>query len=186
MRNDAVNTDQSPIILPFQLLYDEALIGELNALGVHFMNGGDGRLQPRFPPSVLLAGLAVSNDTRVQLALIPLLLVQPAYAQDGYMTAQQLQGHAHILFCCYYTAAVYLQRRETVALQALQLPTDPLPNLFAATLGLSVQDDYNHALHALAVRQQQLFQDATNWLGAYEHACERLLRRRRLEQQWSR
>lgn len=169
-----------------QLLKDEALVGELNALGVHFLSGGDGRQQAKLPPTALLAGLAVSDDTRVQLALIPLLLVQPIYAQEAHLAAQQLQGRAHILFCCYYTASVYLQRRETAALQAVQLRTDPLPNFFAATLGLSAQVDCNQALRTLAVRQQQLLQDATNWLGAYEHALQRLLRRRRLEQQWSR
>lgn len=175
----------SPITLSSQQLYDEVLVGELNALGVHFLSGGDGRQQAKLPPTALLIGLSASNDTRLQLALIPLLLVQPTYAQDANLAAQQLQGHTYTLFCCYYTAAVYLQRRETAALQAVQLQTDPLPNLFAATLGLSAQADYDHALRTLAIHQQQLLQDATNWLGAYEHAFQRLLRRRRLEMQWS-
>lgn len=170
----------------FQQLPDEVLVSALSALGVHFLNGGDSRLQTWLPRTALLTGLAASSDARVQLALIPLLLVQPTYAQEAPVAAAQLQGHAHILFCCYYTAAVYLQRRETAVLQAVQLPTDPLPNLFTATLGLSAQDDCTLALRALAVRQQELFQDATNWLGAYEHAFQRLLRRRRLEMQWSR
>lgn len=175
----------SPITLSSQQLYDEVLVGELNALGVHFLSGGDNRQQGKLPPTALLAGLATSSNTRVQLALIPLLLVQPTYAQDAHPAAQQLQGYSHTLFCCYYTAAVYLQQRETATLQAVQLRTDPLPNLFAAILGLSAQVDCNQALRMLAVRQQQLLQDATNWLGAYEHAFQRLLRRRRLEQQWS-
>lgn len=166
------------------LLKDEALVGELNALGVHFLNGGDNRQRAKLSPTALLVGLAASDDTRVQLALIPLLLVQPTYAQETHLAAQQLQGNRHTLFCCYYTAAVYLQGRETSALQSVQLRTDPLPNLFAATLDLPAQADYNQALRTLAVRQQQLLQDTTNWLGAYEHAFQCLLRRRRLEQQW--
>lgn len=186
MRNHALITGQSPTILPFQPLHDEVLVGELNALGIHFLNGGDDRQQAELLPTALLTGLATSSDTRVQLALIPLLLVQPAYAQEAPVAVKQLHGHAHIIFCCYYTAAVYLQRRETATLQAVQLPTDPLPDLFTTALGISVQDDCTLALCTLAVRQQQLFQDATNWLGAYEHAFQRLLRRRRLEQQWSR
>jgi hypothetical protein len=177
---------RTTICSSFQRLPDDGLVSELSALGVHFISGGDDRRQSWLPRTTLLAGLAASSDTRVQLALIPLLLVQPTYAQEAFAAAEQLQGHTHILFCCYYTAAVYLQRRETATLQAIHLPTDPLPNLFATTLDLSVQDDCNQALYMLAVRQQQLFQDATNWLGAYEHALERLLRRRRLEQQWSR
>lgn len=168
-----------------QRLPDEALVSELNTLGVHFLNGGDGRRQPRLPQTALLTGLAASSDARVQLALIPLLLVQPMYSQEAPVAAAQLQGHAHILFCCYYTAAVYLQRREAAELQALQLPTDPLPDWFATALGISVQDDFTLALRALALRQQQLCQDATNWLGAYEHAFQRLLRRRHLELKWS-
>ena len=177
---------RTTICSSFQRLPDDGLVSELSALGVHFISGGEERQQSWLPRATLLAGLAASSDARVQLALIPLLLVQPTYAQEALVVAEQLQGHMHILFCCYYTAAVYLQRREMAALQAVHLPTDPLPNLFATTLDLSVQDDCSQALYMLAVRQQQLFQDATNWLGAYEHALERLLRRRRLEQQWSR
>lgn len=181
-----VLTDRAITNSASQLLHDEALIGELNALGVHFLSGGDGHQQVKLSPTALLAGLAASNDTRVRLALIPLLLVQPTYAQEAHFAAQQLQGYSHTLFCCYYTTAVYLQRRETAAIQAVQLRTDPLPNFFAATLGLSAQVDCNQALRMLAIRQRELLQDATNWLGAYEHALQRLLRRRRLEQQWSR
>lgn len=177
--------NQVLITASFQQLSDEALVSELSALGIHFLNGGDGRQQPRLPQTTLLTGLAASSDARVQLALIPLLLVQPTYAQEAPVAAEQLQGHAHILFCCYYTAAVYLQRRETAALQTMQLPTHPLPDWFTSTLDISMQDDCTLALRALALRQQQLCQDATNWLGAYEHAFQRLLRRRRLEIQWS-
>lgn len=177
--------NQVLITASFQLLPDEALVSELSALGIHFLNGSDGRQQPRLPRTALLTGLAASDDARVQLALIPLLLVQPTYAQEAPGAAEQLQGHAHTLFCCYYTAAVYLQRREIAELQAVQLPTDPLPNLFATALGIAMQDDCTLTLRALALRQQQLCQDATNWLGAYEHAFQRLLRRRRLEIQWS-
>lgn len=175
-----------PIELLLHSLTDEALVGELNALGVHFLSGGDGRQQPNLTPAALLMGLAVSNDTRVQLALIPLLLVRPDYGQEAQWAATQLQGRPYLLFCCYYTAAVYLQHIYTSKLQAVQLPINPLPNLFAAELQLPLHDNGEQALRILAIRQQQLLQDTANWFGAYEHAVQRLIRRRQAEIQWSR
>jgi len=179
-------SDKSPFDPSLHLINDDALVGELNALGVHFLSGGDSRLQPTLTPAALLVGLASSPDARVQLALIPLLLVRPDYSQEALVVAHQLQGRSHSLFCCYYTAAVYLQRQYMAALQAVQLPTEPLPNLFAATLKLSPQANSLQALERLALRQQEVLQDVANWLGAYEHAIQRLLRRRQVEQQWSR
>ncbi|MFZ4657153.1 MAG: hypothetical protein ACOYNY_09090 [Caldilineaceae bacterium] len=66
---------QAPIHSSFQWLVDEVVVGELHALGVHFLNGSAGQLKSRIQPVALLAGLATSNNARVQLALIPLLLV---------------------------------------------------------------------------------------------------------------
>lgn len=183
MHSTRVHNSPSVALLSYPT--DEALVGELNALGVHFVSGGDGRQQPTLTPAALLIGLAASTDTRVQLALIPLLLVRPAYAQAALLAATQLQGRPYILFCCYYTATVYLQQAYTGKLQAVQLPAYPLPNLFAAELQLPQHDDSEQALRVLAIRQQQLLQDTANWFGVYEHAVQRLIRRRQVEIQWS-
>ena len=166
-------------------LDDDVLVGELDALGIHFLTGGDDRAQPRLPPAALLAGLAASGDARVQSAIIPLLLVRPDYAQGAVTASQQLRGRTNALFCCAYTAAVYLQCEHAAALRAAGLPTEPLPNLFAAALGLPFPPTDDQALRNLALRQRQLLHDASNWLSAYEHAVERLLRRRVVEQRWS-
>lgn len=178
--------NNSPVALLSHIIDDEALVGELNALGVHFLSGGDGRQEPELTPAALLMGLAASADTRVQLALISLFFVRPDYAQDAQFVATQLQGRPYILFCCYYTATVYLQQAYAGKLQAVQLPASPLPNLFSAELQLPLQDDSEQTLRLLATRQQQLLQDSANWFGAYEHAIQRLIRRRQIELQWSR
>lgn len=164
---------------------DAALVGELTALGIHFLTDGDGRTRTCLPPAVLLANLAASNNARVQSAIIPLLLVCPDYAREAVAVAQQLEGRTKVLFCCLYTAAVYLQDEHGPALRATGLQTAALPNHFAAELDLPPTLTGSQALRKLALRQRQLLQDASNWLGAYEHACARLLRRRVVEQRWS-
>ena len=164
---------------------DDTLVGELDALGIHFLTGGDARREARLSPTELLSGLAASLDTRVQLAVIPLLLTRPDFAEGAMASAQQLHGRTQSLFCCIYTAAVYLQRKYIDSLVASGLPTSPLPDLFAMALGLSTQPASETALRSLAMRQQQLLADASDWFGAYEYAVARLLRRRQKELQWS-
>ena len=117
--HDSMLSNRSQFIHSPHTINDEALVGELNVLGVHFLNGGDGRLQPMLIPAALLAGLAASADARVQLALIPLLLVRPDYSQEALVVAHQLQGRSNIIFCYYYTAAVYLQRQHTLIRKAM-------------------------------------------------------------------
>jgi hypothetical protein len=178
MSIEATTTLVAPVL-------DDALVGELDALGIHFLTGGDGRTRAHLPPAVLLAGLAASDDARVQSAIIPLLLVRPDYAHAAAAAAQQLQGRARVLFCCLHTAAVYLQQEHAHALRAAGFPTAALAERFVAELDLPTRIAGDQGLHLLALRQKQLLQDSSDWLATYEHACARLLRRRAAEMRWS-
>jgi hypothetical protein len=166
-------------------VHDDELVGELDALGVHFISGGDGRSRRQLSEAELLAGLAASPDTRVQLATIPLLLARPEVAQGAVAAVAQLLWQPRLLLCCYYTAAFYLQRKYASTLQAARLPSEPLPNLFAVMLQLPTYTTAEDGLRNLAQRQRQLCGNTVNWLGAYEHALQLLLRQREMAQRWS-
>ena len=164
---------------------DDELVGELDALSVHFLSGGDGRSRRQLSEAELLAGLAASLDTSVQLAIIPLLLTRPEVAQGAMAAVAQLLWQPQLLLCCYYTAAFYLQRKYASTLRAAQLPSEPLPNLFAVMLKMPIYTTAEDGLRNLAQRQRQLCGDTVNWLGAYEHALQQLLRQRKMAQRWS-
>ena len=166
-------------------LCDDVLVGELDALGVHFLSGGDGRTHTCLTSVELVAGLSASPDARVQSALIPLLLARPDYAEGVMAALGQLPPPAQLLLQCYYTAATYLQRKYTSALQAAQLPLQPLPPLFVETLNLPTFASAEASLVQLALRQTELSGDSANWLGAYEHALHHLLRQQEKQRQWS-
>ena len=71
---------------------DNTLVGELDALGIHFLTGGDACSEARLSPTELLSGLAASLRYAVQLAVIPLLLTRPDFAEGATASAQQLHG----------------------------------------------------------------------------------------------
>ncbi len=87
----------------------DELVGALDALGVPFLAGG---IQtPRtfaLSRAELLLGLARNPDARVRLAVIPLLLLRPEYAEAIPGVAKQLRGDARLAFECYCTAAHWL------------------------------------------------------------------------------
>ena len=55
------------------------LVDAFNTLGVCFLSGGSG-VSRSFPSAALLAALASSAESRLRMALIPLLLAHPELA----------------------------------------------------------------------------------------------------------
>ena len=49
-------------------IQDDELVGELDALSVHFLSGGDGRSRRQLSEAELLAGLCDATGTRLQVA----------------------------------------------------------------------------------------------------------------------
>lgn len=164
----------------------DELVGALDALGVPFLAGG---LQtPRalaLSNSELLLGLASDPDSRVRLAVIPLLLLHPVCAAAAQDVATQLKGDAKLTFLCYCTAAHWLQRKYEKTLTNLMGDVQALPDWFSATLGLaSNETNAERALDELGKRHQVLSHERLNWHGTYEHAVQSLIKQLTWEKAW--
>ncbi|MCL4506203.1 MAG: hypothetical protein M1434_10065 [Chloroflexi bacterium] len=84
----------------------DELVGALDALGVHFLSGGDSSPRARsLAPAELLAQLAAQPDARLRLAIIPLLLCRPEFASAAPTALEQLTEQRRQTFKLYYTAA---------------------------------------------------------------------------------
>ena len=112
-------------------------------------------------PADLIAGLAASNDARLQAALILLFLRQPSFNQYLPEALHQLSGEVAITLKLYYQAAVYLQDELQSELKASLADWQRLPDLFSAELGLPPSGNVstNAGLHVLGKRHEEL----TGW-----------------------
>lgn len=152
------------------------LVDELNHLGIPFLQGGTARLiTSPLKPAILVMRLATSDEARLRLALIPLLLRHPAFAATVRQAVGQLPPPAQVVLKCYYTAAQLLQQKYHTRLQALFGDLPPLPDLFSADLELPAFSVPDHGLQMLAECHRRLSGRTLNWLGTYEHGAQRLL-----------
>lgn len=126
-------------------------------------------------PVALLAELAASNEARLRMAIIPLLLQHPEYASAAPLALPTLTSQQQIVLRCYYTAAHLLQKKYAARLCSLLGPRSTLPDLFSADLGIPSADTPEVQLQQLAARQAKLTGDTINWAGTYEHAMNCLL-----------
>ncbi|MCB9112303.1 MAG: hypothetical protein H6634_13750, partial [Anaerolineales bacterium] len=90
----------------------DQLTGALHALGVNFILGGkDTNESLHRHPARLIAALAQSDEARLRLSLIPLFLEHPEYASHVRNISKNLETSAKLTLQCYYSAAVWLQRK---------------------------------------------------------------------------
>lgn len=177
---DLSNRDQTWLLLP------AALADILSNLDVAYIQTDARPTAQAMPtPIVLLTSLVVSSEARLRSALIPLLLRHPKFAQDALEAALILTGEERSTFLCFYSAAMYLQRKFADRLAALGLKTDCLPNQFSAELELPTEADPDEALRHLAICHRQLSGKAINWYGTYEHAAERWLTHMERRRAWA-
>ena len=152
----------------------EQLAGALHALGVQFLMGGskdDESLHKQ--PARLIAALAESNESRLRLSLIPLFLEHPEFAIHVRTSMNHVNPAARLILQCYYTAAVWLQRKHGPRLALLIGWKASLPDYFSSELGLQNTDDPTTVnLQRLAERHRILSRAQVNWLGTYEHALQ--------------
>jgi hypothetical protein len=142
------------------------LANALNALGVNFILGGNGTDDSLHrQPARLIAALAQSNEARLRLSLIPLFLEHPEYAELVRVVARKLDPAARLTLQCYYSAAVWFQRKY-------QSGGIPLSDHFSSDLGLEPVEDPDENLHTLAKRHKELSGSFTNWLATYQHAAQ--------------
>lgn len=141
------------------------LANALRALGVNFILGGSGADDSLHrQPARLIAALAQSEEARLRLSLIPLFLERPEYEEFACAVARKLDPEARLTLQCYYSAAVWFQRKY-------QPGGIPLPDYFSGDLGLEPVEDPDENLHALAQRHKELSGSFTNWLATYQHAA---------------
>ncbi|MEZ0396957.1 MAG: hypothetical protein ABWK53_11090 [Anaerolineales bacterium] len=114
---------------------------------------------------LLLTALAQSGEARLRLALIPLFLEHPEFAEYAQDAADRLEFPARLTLQCYYMAAFCLQR-------ILATSGRLLPDLFSGALNLHLGGDPEENLRALTERQRELSGAAVNWLGTYQHAAQ--------------
>lgn len=157
---------------------NEILAAELERLGVRFVTTQSDEPSP-YPPlsrQELIRGLAMSGEARLQMALIPLLIVRPAYAQAVAQVATGLTGPSRVTLVCYYTAARLLQRTYDERLDFLNPKCAPLPDLFGTELNLPETGSAEAMLQRLAQRHADLSGRRLNWYGTYHHAVSGILR----------
>lgn len=163
----------------------DELVGAMDAHGVPFLTGGI--QSPRalaIAPAELVLGLARDEDARVQLALIPLLLVHPEYAEVIPEIADRLEGNTRQTLLFYYTAAYWLQRKFQAVLDDLLGKTPLLPDLFGKLLGI-FETAPDAALTILGEIHRTFDDEPVNWRGTYEHAARRLLRHLAAQETWA-
>jgi hypothetical protein len=166
---------------------NEQLAVELDRLGVCYVRcAAPADATAPMHPAKLLAGLAMSDEARLRLALIPLLLMHPELGSAARAAGQDIPPKARIVLECYYTAAVYLQQKYAEKLAAAHGLRGRLTHLFSRELGIQVGDDPGANLAALAQRQALLSGDAINWAGTYEHAIRALIPTAEREAVWAR
>ena len=90
----------------------DQLTHALHMLGVNFILGGkDTNESLHKQPARLISALAQSDEARLRLSLIPLFLEHPEYASHVCDVVKGLAPSARLTLRCYYSAAVWLQRK---------------------------------------------------------------------------
>jgi hypothetical protein len=163
----------------------DELIGTLNALGVHFLAGGESVEASPLPPARLLAALAEQADARLRLAIVPLLLCRPEFAHAVPEAAAHLAEPSRTTLKLFYTAAVLLQQEYAVQLRSLLGRWEPLPDLFSRELQVPSTGSLEARLRRLGERHRVSSGLAANWIGTYRYAAERLIKRKEWEAQWA-
>ena len=159
------------------------LVGALDALNVPFLAGG--ALHATLSPVELLQSLACAPEARLRSAIIPLVLRHPELSAEARSAVLGLSGAARVTHECFYTAAVFLQRKYRERLARVFGAQISLPDWFGAELGLALFTDADAGLRALGERQAALTDLPINWVGTYLHAAERFIRHCEVEAQWN-
>ncbi|MEZ4644856.1 MAG: hypothetical protein R3E31_19350 [Chloroflexota bacterium] len=165
---------------------EKELLAELAARNLYMVIGGQSNPSAgRLPTDVLLAGLVQHEEARLHLALIALLLYQPETVTAIPTALRHLTLTQQTSLKLFYTAAVLLQQMHESPLRQYLSHWQPLPDLFAASLGLDETAVPQVQLHQLSNRHRELSGVRANWFGSYQYAAERLLTRLAKETAWA-
>ncbi len=169
-----------------QVASERELLAELTARNLSIVVGRQSNAAlRRLPTDVLLTGLVQHEEARLHLALIALFLYQPETVTAVPIALRHLTPTQQTNLKLFYTAAVLLQQIHEGQLRQYLSHWQPLPNLFAASLGLDETAVPQVQLHQLSNRHRELSGVRANWLGSYQYAAERLLTRLAKEAAWA-
>ena len=133
----------------------EQLATALKALDVNFITGSNsGKQTPPMKPGQFSRPSHKAASCACVLSLIPLFLEHPEFAIYARTVAKALDPTAQLLFQCYYTAAVWLQRQYRARLDVLIGKKPSLPDYFSRELDLDIGSDPELNLRSLAKRHQ--------------------------------
>ena len=131
----------------------ESLVAALRQRGVSYLAPSDAVACEALESSEqLLTALLCQNDSRLRLAMIPLLLRQPELADCMPALTARLHPDLALELQTLYMAAVYLQRNWLSRLRLYLNSMELLPDLFSRQLGLPPPDERfgRTGLYALA------------------------------------
>lgn len=163
----------------------DELVAALNAYDVHFVSGGSIPASREYTPSRLLTELAQSEDARIRLAVIAILLRRPEFAMSLPSALQNLPPALQQVLKLYYTAAMLLQDEYRIKLERLLGAQPALPDFFSAELGVTRDGEVHDRLRQLGNQHARLSGLTINWTGTYEHAAKRLISRLEHEATWA-
>ncbi len=143
---------------------NDQLVSELWAQDVRFILGKKPDHPPTMKPEDLIISLAENREARLQLSLIPLFLCHPEFSKYVSATVHELDPTHRLLLECFYTAAVWIERKY--------LSRNQLPDLYSSELGITPGEDPEKNLISLSIRQKVLSGQSINWLATYQHAAD--------------
>lgn len=115
----------------------ETLVAKLREQGIQYLAPSDAKATEAVATNdALIAALLEQTDSRLKLAVIPLLIRHPELANSVTALVNQLDGQLATELRTLYTAAVYLQRLWKTRLSFYLDSTPLLPDLFSQQLGL--------------------------------------------------
>jgi hypothetical protein len=159
------------------MVSEDQLVSELWARDVRFLRGKALTNTPTLSPQTLLISLAESQDARVRLSLIPLLLRHPEFAGEAEIVDKKISNpESQLIFRFFFTAAMLFQRMYKKQLQKYLGDQAEIPDLFSSKLGLALMKDPDLSLRELAERHKILSGHRINWIGTYRHAPDVWLR----------
>lgn len=120
----------------------ESLVAALRDRGIAYLAPSDAvaREVPTTHEQLLFA-LLHQHDSRLRLAIVPLLLRHPEISESVLTLAAHLDAAVLLELQTFYMAAVYLQRnwRSRLSIYLGDMPL--LPNLFSHQMGLPLPDE---------------------------------------------
>jgi hypothetical protein len=166
---------------------EERLVAELERLGIRYLSRQTTIQAKRVrSPQRLLAALIQQPSSRVRTAVIATFLANPKFVGSLPGAMDLLSIPERQTLKLFYTAAVYLQQKHALRLQAfLGERWQWLPDRYSSELTIQGGQPPDEQLAQLGLEQQRLTGIVANWTGTYENVAHHLMHRWELERKWN-